>query len=174
MNSDWIINPLIESFVLWLACGIFALVVLAFIAVVLLARRPVTPPPREVSIDLTSQIAQIERASAHHADVSAVVSMVREIEKLDEDAVALLQNYPKAIQAAAWLHLINLLGADLQVAQQELSNANRSKGGFSRANGFYGDINAARRGCQQHVDNLRAKLDAASKQSGQAGGLRAL
>lgn len=119
----------------------------------------------ELTLDFSDQIQEIQNAAKHYADVSAVVSMVRQIDELDDDAVAQLKSYPKKVQAAAWIGLINNLGLDLQKAQKNLSDAHQRKGIYTSVY----EIGAARRSCQKHVDDVRAKLDAAVAASGHYG-----
>lgn len=95
----------------------------------------------------------------HAADISAVLGLLDQLEE-NPDAVALLQNYPETVRAAAWLHYINRLGSDLQHAQSELSNAHQSNYAFP------GTKEMAITSAQSHVDKVRSKLDTAIKASG--------
>ena len=135
------------------------LVMLVIIAISLLGRQSTQNIHPKVSIDLSGQIEQLRQAAEHHADVSAVVEMVRQLDEMDDDAIALLQSYPASVRAATWLHAINLLGSDLQAAQQQLSDAHTS----SHAPQATIDHR------QRRVDSLRAKLDQAIKASGYTG-----
>lgn len=128
-------------------------------------------PVAEVTIDLSYQIEQLKRAAEHYADVSAVVAMVTQLHELDNDAIERLKSYPETVQAAAWLHYVNVLGSDLQAAQKLLSEAHQGKWHYEG----YGSsaLVEARKTCQQHVDEVRAKLDAAIRASGRTG-LRAV
>ena len=116
-------------------------------------------------VELSRQIDELKAAAQHYADVSAVVEMMRQLDELDEDAVALLKSYPETVRATAWLHYTNVLGADLQHAQKQLSMAHQT---YQRADSH--SVKAA----QAHVDSVRAKLDHAIKLSGQPTGPRAV
>ena len=111
-------------------------------------------------VEPSRQIDELKAAAQHYADVSAVVEMMRQLDELDEDAVALLKSYPETVRAAAWLHYTNVLGADLQHAQKQLSMAHQT---YQRADSH--NVKAA----QAHVDSVRAKLDHAVQLSGQSG-----
>ena len=65
-------------------------------------------------------INKLQQAAEHYADVSAVVSMVRQLNELDDVAIEQLKQYPEAVQAAALIHYINCLGAALQAEQSKL------------------------------------------------------
>lgn len=125
----------------------------------------------QLSLDLSNQLQQLKEAAEHYADVSAVVTMMRQLDELDEDALELIKSYPETVRAAALLHYINILGSDLQVAQQSLSNAHTGKDAWYHSG--YNSPAAMLEGRQKHVDTIRAKLDAAVKLSGQSG-LRAV
>ncbi len=114
----------------------------------------------QLSINLTNQIQRLEAAAQHHADVSAVVTMIQQLDELDEDVLELIKSYPETVRAAAWLHYVNVLGSDLQAAQLALSKVHRD---HSDPNGP--TIKAA----QTKVDAIRVKLDKAIAASGQSG-----
>lgn len=124
-------------------------------------------------VDLTPQINQLRQAAEHYTDVSAVVAMIHQLDELDHDARLKLESYPEVVRAAAWLHYINTLGSDLQAAQMKLSDAHQGKDHWAIVIGVHNqeELIAAR---QQHVDNLRAKLDKAIELSGQPTGPRAV
>lgn len=136
----------------------FVGIIVGIMLVVAKRLRVMRQPP--VVIDLTPQIQQLQAAVEHHADVSAVVAMVRQLDALDENALTLIKSYPETVRAAAWLHYINTLGADLQHAQQQLSAAHQM---YRRADSI--NVEAA----QAHVDSIRDKLDRAVELSGQTG-----
>lgn len=146
-----------------LLIGVLCVLLLIFGALLALIRKQVN---FKFDLGLSTQVEealqQVYLAISHHADVSAVVEMVRQIEA-DPDVLELIKSYPETVRAAAWLHYINTLGADLQQAQKHLSDAHQGKVnyGIDKA----GVIELA----QQHVDTVRAKLHAAIKASGQSG-----
>lgn len=154
--------------------GVVAVVALLVVIAVLLWKNLERHPQVRLSFELQEQINLLRRAAEHYTNVSAVVAMLQQLDELDEDAVVLLSRYPQSVRAAAWLHYINCLGSDLQLAQQQLSDAHQGVGRYSRANGFYSSLPDAREDCQTQVNDLRAKLDEAIKLSGQSGGLRSI
>jgi len=105
-------------------------------------------------------IERLQHSVAHVVDVSAVVELIAQLDA-NPDAIELLKDYPEKVRAAAWLHYINKLGSDLQHAQNILSSAHRGEinYGYERSK----HISNA----QRHVDEVRAKLDAAITASGQ-------
>ena len=123
----------------------------------------------QMAAELEAVIHRIGAAAAHHADVSAVVELVRQLDA-NPDALELIKSYPETVRAAAWLHYVNSLGASLQVAQNCLRKAH--DGSYDRSY-LYGH-NAAVDDWQKRVDALRVKLDAAIAASGQGLGLRAV
>lgn len=148
-----------------LLIGVLWLLALIFAALVALIRKDTTPTlDLTLSAQFDEAIERLGRAVQHHADVSAVVEMVRQLDA-DPDALELLKSYPETVRAAAWLHYINTLGADLQHAQKSLSNAHTGRTQYYNQQG---GIDAR----QKDVDAIRAKLDAAIKASGQAAGPR--
>ena len=96
---------------------LLALVLVAL--TVLILRKPVAPPEFTV-VDSVDTINKLQQAAEHYADVSAVVSMVRQLNELDDVAIEQLKQYPEAVQAAALIHYINCLGAALQAEQSKL------------------------------------------------------
>lgn len=154
---------ILDNIAVLVTAGLLLIVVLLVVIALILWKGRTTHLRAQLSIGLGDQITELQRAAEHHADVSAVVSMVRQLDEMDEDAVALLGSYPESVRAAAWLHYINRLGSDLQAAQQRLSDAHQHEGAYAH---FYGDITTARQSCQQHVDDVRAKLDKAIELSG--------
>lgn len=143
-----------------------AVVVMLVVIVVVLTRRNHSHHVR-VGVDLTAPLAEIERALSHHTDVSAVVQMVRQIDELDEDAMELLKSYPENVRAAAWLHRINCLGADLQAAQQKLSDSHQGKGSYSSVMLTTTSLDAHRKRNQELVDEISNKLNSAIETSHQ-------
>lgn len=128
--------------------GIMSLLVFLIILVVLavLVRRA----QRQVSVRLyvDDAVDRLYRAAEHYADVSSVVAMMRQLDELDTGAIELIKSYPKAVQAAALLHFSNVLGADLQAAQRELSESHQRM-----------DLTYVIDHRQERVDMIRAKLD---------------
>lgn len=165
-------QPIADNLALLVTAGLLLIVALLAVIAVLLWGVLKKRPQAQFLVQLNDEVARLQRAAEHHADVSAVVAMMRQLDELDEDAVELLERYPESVRAAAWLHYINRLGADLQAAQQRLSNAHQGTGPF--ANYYSGDLPGLQKKCQQHVDDLRAKLDKAIELSGQTGGLRSV
>ena len=155
-GTDWLTEP-IQQNALFIMIALLALILVAFvIIIVVLWRRG----PRVMTVETSSleqALARIKDESTHAVHVSAVLGLMEQLEN-NPDALQLIKSYPETVVAASWLHYINILGADLQKAQEHLSRTHRSGGGE-----YY--IKPA----QQHVDNLRAKLDAAVKASGQSG-----
>ena len=157
-----LINQLVSSplFALSIVLLIVIAVLLIGVLIVLVKRRK----PTTVVLDTTGFTAELDRimkSTAHAADVSAVLGLMEGLQE-HPDALALIQDYPKTVQAAAWMHYINRLGSDLQAAQTMLSHAHQQTGPYMHEY----RIDEARKACQQHVDNLQSKLDAAVKASG--------
>jgi hypothetical protein len=155
---------------------LLVIVVLLAIAVFLLIaimRRPATVT-YELSLDPTfrEQVEALGQSAQRHFDINAVVELISQIEQQPDDIVERLRNYPATVQAAAWLHYTDRLGADLQQAQQKLSDAHQLDG--NRIGGGEATKQNWIQREQQHVNNLRAKLDAAVKASGQPVGPRAV
>jgi uncharacterized protein YoxC len=136
-----------------------ALVVIGFLLIVIfltLWRMRKTPVVVGITVPgLDDQVNGLLNTIRQAADVSVVLSMIKQIQDMDEDALALLESYPASLRAAAWLHRINCLGADLQAAQQQLSDAHQGKGVYYAVR----DRSAAIAQCQAHVNDLSAKLD---------------
>ncbi len=143
-----------------LAC-VASLLVLIFCALII--KKPPTPTqPDLVLINLLNDaIEGFGKAAQHHIDVSAVVKLVQQLDA-DPNALELIKSYPETVRAAAWLHYINTLGADLRRAQQRLSESHAGKG-YVEPVPQYIDRDQAR------VDALRTKLDKAVEASGQTG-----
>ena len=153
-----------------------AIVVLLVVAISLLAalvRRPRTIT-YELSLDPTfrEQIEALGQSARQHVDINAIVTLISQIEEQPDDVLEQLREYPATVQAAAWLHYIDRLGADLQQAQQKLSDVHQDAP-HRYVGGEDGKQSHVRQ-AQQHVDNLRAKLDTAVKASGQKVGPRAI
>lgn len=154
---------------------LFAIVIVLIIIAVLLYG--VLKQPRtftyDIGLDPTFRdvIKELGDGARHHAEVSAVLGLLDLIEEQPE-LTERLRDYPAKVQAAAWTHYINCLGADLQQAQKELSSAHQLDAGI--LNG--GDAAKQRRiqREQQHVDSLRAKLDRAVAASDQPVGPHAI
>lgn len=151
---------------------LFIIILLLIVAVTLLANlaRKSRTVTYVLSLDPTfrEQVAEIGNGVRHYADVSAVLGLLEQIEERPE-VVERLREYSETIRTAAWLHYFDRLGHDLQQAQKSLSDAHQSTLGFGYAS--YDKEQAIKR-AQQHVDNLRAKLDAAIAASGQKVGPR--
>ncbi|HEX7484450.1 MAG TPA: hypothetical protein VF281_04865 [Candidatus Saccharimonadales bacterium] len=153
---------------------IIAVVLLAIIVVLLtrLLRKPMGP--RNVEFLLNTNVEEVlERVGKgvkHHADVSAVLALMDQIEE-HPDAIKRLQEYPEMVRAAAWLHYINCLGADLQSAQNRLSAAHRATTDHHFTETYKQNAITT---AQKHVNDVRAKLDAAIAASGQKVGPRAI
>jgi hypothetical protein len=152
-------------------------VVLLFVIAAVLIRMLFKPTPvRNVSFELTLEkdideaLARLGAGIKHHATVSAVLALMDQIEE-HPDAIERLKEYPETVRAAAWLHYINRLGADLQHAQNRLSAAHQSQTNYA-----YTDVHKqnAINTAQNHVKDVRAKLDAAIAASGQKVGPRAV
>lgn len=157
-----LINQLVSSplFALSIVLLIVIAALLIGVLIVLVKRRK----PTTVVLDTTGFTAELDRimkSTAHAAEVSAVLGLMKDLED-HPDALALIAEYPKTVQAAAWMHRINRLGSDLQAAQTMLSHAHQQTGPYMHEY----RIDEARKACQQHVDNLQSKLDAAVKASG--------
>lgn len=71
-----------------------------------------------VMTELEAKLQQLEKASVHHVDVSAVVKLVSQIDT-NPDILERLKDYPKEVRAAAHLHYISILGSALQQAQED-------------------------------------------------------
>ncbi len=112
----------------------------------------------QVAIDASAVLREIELATRHYVDVSAVVEMVQQLEELDENALERLKSYPESVRAAAWLHYINQLGSALQHAQADLNQ--------SYVVSSLATLQTQRKA---KVDELRSLLDKAILQSGQTG-----
>lgn len=141
---------------------IVLIVIAGLLALMLLTRRR----DQLVEVQVTGvdeAIVRLGRAVEHHVDVSAVVSLIRQIEQ-HPDALEQLRHYPETVRAAAWLHYINCLGADLQAAQSELSRMQQT---YSPRVSYVTDA-------QEKVDAIRSKLDAAIMASGQKFGPHAV
>ncbi len=123
----------------------------------------------QLTAELKKVIDEIGQAARHHADVSAVVELVRQLDA-DPDALELIKSYPETVRAAAWLHYINQLGVALQAAQVKLQKAHD---GELDALYSYSHREAVT-DQQQRVDNLRTKLDAAITASSCQPGLRSI
>lgn len=124
-------------------------------------------PQRDVSLrdELDAIVDRLGRAIQHHADVSAVIGLIRQLDA-DPEALELIKSYPETVRAAAWLHYINTLGAALHHAQKKLSYQYQADDGNDRYN-----LVSSR---QKQVDDIRAKLDAAAIAASGRGGLRAV
>lgn len=156
---------LIPSIVL---ISLLALITVTLIALLVVLIRNKSKPA-VITVDTTQFDAELERimsATAHAADVSAVLKLMEQLDD-NEDALELIKSYPETVRAAAWLHYINTLGADLQAAQKDLSDAHQGKGRFQYHHGYM--LADLRKGTQEHVDMIRAKLDKAVAASGQSG-----
>ena len=105
----------------------------------------------QVAIDASAILREVQLATRHYVDVSAVVAMVQQIEEMNEDARERLSSYPQQVSAAAWLHYINTLGQALQDAQTELAQS------------YIGHAHTAatRQHRKEKVEELRAMLDRA-------------
>lgn len=156
------VNQFIVDNIASLVMGGFFLVVITLIVIATLLSKSRTTYMPSFTVDLENHINRLKCAAEHYVDVSAVVTMMSQLDKMDKDALALLVSYPEAVRAAALLHYVNCLGADLQAAQRHLSNAHQEKGKYSSGAGFFGNIANARHECQSHVDDIRAKLDVAT------------
>lgn len=143
-----------------LLIGVLWVLLLIFGALVVLIRKQANPTlDLSLSTQVSEAIQEIDRAISHHVDVSAVAEMVRQLDA-DPDVLELIKSYPETVRAAAWLHYINTLGADLQHAQK----------GLSKAHALYSNPQSPSTiQAQANVDAIRAKLDAAIKASGQSG-----
>lgn len=130
-------------------------VLVALIILIVLARRRAPLEPN-IGSELGAAIERLGAAARHHADVSAVVEMVRQLDA-DPDALELIKSYPETIRAAAWLHYINSLGATLQSLQDNEARVRR-EGYMTMADN-----------CQSQVAAVREQLDAAIAASGQSG-----
>lgn len=147
-----------RDFIVLLVLLVNIILILVLILMQLIRNRKSTQI--QLSVDLTNLIQRLEAATRHHADVSAVVTMIQQLDELDEDVLELIRSYPETVRAAAWLHYVNVLGSDLQAAQLALSKAHRN---HSDPNGL--TIKSA----QAKVDAIRVKLDKAIAASGQCG-----
>ena len=160
-----LINQLLASplFALSIVLLIVIAALLIGVLIVLVKRRK----PTTVVLDTTGFTAELDRimkSTAHAAEVSAVLGLMKDLEDYP-DALALIAEYPKTVQAAAWMHGINQLGSDLQAAQTMLSHAHQQTGPYAPGK-FYGNLAASQEAQQRHVDNVQAKLDAAVVASG--------
>lgn len=127
----------------------------------------------EPSSAAEAQITQLKEAANHYTDVSAVVAILNQLGQMDNDALERLKSYPETARAAALLHYVSILESDLEAAQESLSRAHTGKDrsySYSHINSQSELINER----QQHVNNLRDKLDEAVKLSGLQSGLRAV
>lgn len=153
------------DFIAVLLVGILIVLIVIFVA--LWRRNHMMARPLAVdSVSLASALEQIKEASAHAASVSAVLSLMDQLED-NPDALELIKSYPETVRAAAWLHYINILGADLQAAQVQLSHAHRGTGPYQHYSPT--SLQQFRMDCQDQVNIIRGKLDAAIKASGQTG-----
>jgi hypothetical protein len=151
---------------------IVVIALLAVIAAILLiiALKPVRQNQvRPLTVDAVALGEAVDRikVEAHHAaDVSAVLKLMEQLDG-QPDALELIKSYPKTVQAAAWLHYINTLGASLQAAQVRLQQAH--DGTYNASD--YGHVTrpSVIDTEQKRVDTIRAKLDAAIVASGQFG-----
>lgn len=112
----------------------------------------------QVAIDASAILREVELATRHYVNVSAVVEMVQQLEELDENALERLKSYPESVRAAAWLHYINQLGSALQHVQADLNQ--------SYVVSSLATLQTQRKA---KVDELRSLLDKAILQSGQTG-----
>lgn len=161
-----IITPLVSSPLFALSIAILLVVIVALLIgllIMLAKRRNPTPVVLDTS-GFTAELDRIMTSTAHAADVSAVLGLMEGLEE-HPDALALIQDYPKTVQAAAWMHYINRLGSDLQAAQTMLSHAHQQTGPYA-PNKYFGNITSAQKAQQQLVDMIRTKLDAAVVASG--------
>lgn len=115
--------------------------------------------PLRLALDLSDQIRRLKEVAEHHADVSAVVEMLRQVNHLGQSELELLVSYPETVRTAALVHYANVLGSDLQAAHKSLSAAHRT---YSDVNGP--SITAA----QTKVNAIQAKLDAVAELSDRA------
>jgi hypothetical protein len=147
-----------------LLIGVFCVLLLILGALVVLIRKQSNPKfDLALKAQVDEAIRQIDRATSHYTDVSAVVEMVRQLDA-DPDVLELIKSYPETVRTAAWLHYINALGADLQAAQKSLSRAHQRMD-----TSLLGNQESFIASRQHEVDVIRAKLDAAIAASGQSG-----
>ena len=137
-------------------------ILLAFIVILLAVIAFGQPHPHydeQVAIDASAILREVQLATRHYVDVSAVVAMVQQNEEMNEDARERLSSYPQQVSAAAWLHYINTLGQALQNAQTEFAQS------------YIGQAHTAatRQHRQAKVEELRVLLDRAIELSGQTG-----
>ncbi len=157
----WLMEPLEQYFPL-IVCLLLLAILVALVVIIVAFARMRTEPMIVDTTNLDTVLARIEQSAEHAANVSAVIGLVRQLDA-NPDALELIKNYPETVRAAAWLHHINLLGADLRYAQQRLSDAHQGKiRDFTRSNQQIVDE------YQQKVDAIRTKLDAAIMVSGQS------
>lgn len=122
------------------------------------------PRPVGLTLEVDAAINRLKAGIEHTVHVSAVLKLIEQIDQ-NPDSLELIKSYPETVRAAAWVHHINLLGGDLQSAQQRLSHAHRGTGPFAHYSNRQDFIKYE----QQQVDAIRTKLDAAIKASGQSG-----
>lgn len=152
---------------------IAVLLAIAVFLLIAIMRRPTTVT-YELSLDPTfrEQIESLGRSAQNHFDVNAILALIGQIEEQPDGVIEQLREYPATVQAAAWLHYIDRLGADLQQAQGELSKAHQKD--FSYLHNSESLKQSEIQSAQRHVDNLRAKLDKAVSISGLPVGPRAV
>jgi|GEM_PF-6403519 len=151
---------------------VVALLVIIVVLLTMLLRKPIGP--RNVEFLINTNIKEVlEKVGGdvrHVADVSAILSLMDQIEE-QPDVIERLQEYPETVRAAVWIHYINCLGNDLRQAQLVLSEAHQAQTNYVFTDAHKQNaINNA----QNHVKDLRAKLDAAIAASGQKVGPRAI
>jgi hypothetical protein len=151
-----IIELLMQYSSLVIIALLVATVILMFVLVV---KRPVQATAQPLTVDtmsLNEAVKQIRQEVHHAASVSAALKL---IEQLDEhpDALELIKQYPRSVQAAAMMQSTSTLGSSLQTAQTRLQAAHDYKAtGYSHAYKLQLIAEA-----QQIVDMVSAKLDAA-------------
>lgn len=160
MPANWLIDPIQQNFELVVTALLVMILIAILITIVVLARkRSANNQPNVLTVDtvsLTEAVQRITNASAHAAQVSAVLSLVEQLEE-HPDALERIREYPQLVVAATRVHYVNTLGSDLQYAQDQLSKAHR---GQLNARYSY-DRNRAIKAEQALVDALQAKLETA-------------
>ena len=111
---NWFTQPIIAALPIIMAVGLIAIV--GLLAVIAFRREP--QGEVVLGFDIEAMIADIEEAAAHHADISAVIELVRQLDESPASAEA-LADYPASVAAAALAHRADQLGHMIQFDQQE-------------------------------------------------------
>lgn len=137
---------------MFMAAVLLLLIIIAMlILIAMLNKNTNANMAARVNNAIDGTIQRLDAAIEHHAEIDAILAIIKQIDDGNFDAVELLKQFPEKLCAAAWLYTINKLGADIEVETSRLSGAHRT----------WGAHNNYTIGVQASLDAMRAKLNAA-------------